>query len=90
MSPYARSLAAKIERLHLQDTVQLVGQIAPHDDVLVVDGAIADRRFVAVCGRAGEVTAVVGLNRPALVMRWRARLARPVSWHEAILKQKAN
>ncbi len=70
--------------------LHLVGQIAPHDDVLVVDGAIADRRFVAVCGRAGEVTGVVGVNRPALVMRWRARLARRVSWHEAILRQKAN
>ena len=67
--------------------LQLVGQIAPRDDVLVVDGAIADRRFIAICGRDGEVTGVLGMNRPALLMRWRARLATGVSWREAILEQ---
>jgi hypothetical protein len=36
-----------------------------------VDGGFEDRRFVLLYGREGRVTAVLGFNRPRLVMKWR-------------------
>lgn len=51
--------------------IQLAGRIRPGDEVCVVDGVVSERRFVALYGREGRLSAVLGWNRPRLVMQYR-------------------
>jgi NADPH-dependent 2,4-dienoyl-CoA reductase/sulfur reductase-like enzyme len=44
--------------------LQVFGMPRPGDEVTVVDGAVADRRFVALYRRDGAVTGVLGWNMP--------------------------
>jgi NADPH-dependent 2,4-dienoyl-CoA reductase/sulfur reductase-like enzyme len=55
--------------------LQLAGRPLPDATVEVVDGSVADRRFVATYTSGGIVTAVLGMNMPARVARWRNDLA---------------
>lgn len=55
--------------------LQLAGRPLPGAAVEVVEGSVADRRFVATYTTDGAVTAVAGMNMPAAVARWRAELA---------------
>jgi NADPH-dependent 2,4-dienoyl-CoA reductase/sulfur reductase-like enzyme len=64
--------------------LQLAGRPRPDDEMVVVQGSIEERRFLALYGRAGKVVGVVGMNRPAPVMRYRARIAEGLGWNEAL------
>ena len=57
--------------------IQLAGVSAPHDQVEVVIGSTDERRFVALYGHEGRVTAVLGMNRPRHVMQLRAARRAP-------------
>jgi len=63
--------------------IMLAGRPAAAEEVRVVDGSLAERRFVALYRRGDEVVAALGMNRPAPLARWRLRLADGVSWAEA-------
>lgn len=54
--------------------LQVVGRREPGDGLLVVDGSLEDRRFVAAYVRGERVTAAVTLNRRASAMRIRGLL----------------
>ena len=54
--------------------IQLLGLPQPEDDCVVVDGSVADGRFVAVYGRDGLLTAAVGFSMPRALMRFRSLL----------------
>lgn len=64
--------------------VQLAGRIRSDDEMLVVDGDLAARRFVALFGRAGRLRGVVAMNRPGPVMGLRAGIAEGISFHDAV------
>jgi NADPH-dependent 2,4-dienoyl-CoA reductase/sulfur reductase-like enzyme len=64
--------------------IQLAGRIRPGDDVRVVDGAVAERRFVAVYGREGRLAAALGWNRPRLVMQYRRMIRDGASFEDAL------
>ena len=64
--------------------LQLAGRARPGDELRIVDGSLAERRFVALYGREGRLTAVLGWNRPRLVMQYR-RLLRDGASFEAAL-----
>ena len=51
------------------------GGTAGADEVRVVDGSLDERRFVALYRRGDRSVAALGMNRPAPLARWRARLA---------------
>jgi 3-phenylpropionate/trans-cinnamate dioxygenase ferredoxin reductase subunit len=68
--------------------IQLAGRTQPGDEVRVVDGALSERRFVALYGRAGRLAAVLGWNRPRLVMQYR-KLIRDGASFEAALRGPA-
>lgn len=53
-------------------------------DLVVVDGAIGEERFVALYGRDGRVTAALGWNWPAKTVRYRMALEQGLGWDEAI------
>jgi 3-phenylpropionate/trans-cinnamate dioxygenase ferredoxin reductase subunit len=63
--------------------IQVLGLPRPDDDVVVVEGDPADRRFVALHGRGGRLVAVVGFARPRHVMSLRPLLERHASLEEA-------
>ncbi len=64
--------------------IQLAGRCDPGDEVAVVTGSVAERRFAAIYGRAGRITAVLGFNRPRHVMQYRRLIARGATWDEAL------
>jgi NADPH-dependent 2,4-dienoyl-CoA reductase/sulfur reductase-like enzyme len=64
--------------------IQCLGRPDPTDDVAVVHGSLAERRFVALYGRRGRLRGVLGVSLPKLVMPYRALLGRAVSWDDAL------
>ncbi|HEY3943196.1 MAG TPA: FAD/NAD(P)-binding oxidoreductase [Acidimicrobiales bacterium] len=64
--------------------VQMVGHPGPTDEVEVVDGTLADERFVALYGRAGRLTGAVGIGRPRQLMAYRPLLVAGATWEEAL------
>jgi 3-phenylpropionate/trans-cinnamate dioxygenase ferredoxin reductase component len=65
--------------------IQIAGRLEGADETRVVDGSLAERRFVMLFGRGGRVTGVVGMNRPRLVMRARALIRAGAALAEATL-----
>jgi 3-phenylpropionate/trans-cinnamate dioxygenase ferredoxin reductase component len=69
--------------------IQLAGRAGFGDDVEVVAGSIAERRFVALYGRGGRVVGVLGMNMPGKVMRSRALVEAATPWAEAVAATQA-
>ena len=51
--------------------------------VEIVSGSLEERRFVALYGRDGTVAGVLGMNRPAHVVRLRHLVETRAPWDEA-------
>jgi NADPH-dependent 2,4-dienoyl-CoA reductase/sulfur reductase-like enzyme len=64
--------------------IQLAGRSSADDTVVVVDGSVEDRQFVALYGRAGRLVGALGMNRPRPIMEWRRRILEGVSWEDAL------
>ena len=64
--------------------IQLAGRSGPDDEVQVVTGDVAERRFVALYGRGGRLVGALGWNRPRHVMQWRQRLTEGMDWQDAL------
>jgi NADPH-dependent 2,4-dienoyl-CoA reductase/sulfur reductase-like enzyme len=64
--------------------IQMVGRAGPDDEVVVVDGRIDGERFVALLRRGDECRAVIGVNRPRLVMQARMRMAESRRWADVV------
>ena len=54
--------------------IQVAGRIEGADETRIVDGSLAERRFVMLFGKKARLTGVLGINRPRLVMKHRARI----------------
>jgi 3-phenylpropionate/trans-cinnamate dioxygenase ferredoxin reductase subunit len=54
--------------------IQVAGRIEGADETRIVDGSLEERRFVMLFGRQGRLRGVLGINRPRLVMKYRAHL----------------
>jgi NADPH-dependent 2,4-dienoyl-CoA reductase/sulfur reductase-like enzyme len=63
--------------------LQLAGRSGADHDVEIVIGDVAERRFVALFGRAGRLRGVFGMNRPRHVMQLRSLLVEGASFDEA-------
>jgi NADPH-dependent 2,4-dienoyl-CoA reductase/sulfur reductase-like enzyme len=64
--------------------IQLAGRCRPDDDVQIVTGSIEERRFAAIYGRGGRITAVFGMNRPRHVMQYRQLIVDGATWEDAL------
>ncbi|MBC8365593.1 MAG: oxidoreductase [Actinobacteria bacterium] len=64
--------------------IQLAGRPHPDDEVRVVDGSTDEHRFAAFYGRRGQLTAVLGMNRPRQVMQGRGLLEQGAGWDDAL------
>jgi NADPH-dependent 2,4-dienoyl-CoA reductase/sulfur reductase-like enzyme len=64
--------------------IQLAGWSGSGHDVEVVHGTTEERRFVALYGRDGHVTGVLGMNRPRHVMQLRQLVDDVTPWDDAL------
>jgi 3-phenylpropionate/trans-cinnamate dioxygenase ferredoxin reductase component len=64
--------------------IQLAGRSAGADEVRIVDGAIEERRFVAVYRRGDRLVGVLAMNRPRLLVTYRGLVERGATWDEAL------
>lgn len=69
--------------------IQVVGRTGSDHEVEVVAGSIEEGRFLALYGKDGRLTAALGMNMPAKVMRWRAAVEARQPWHEALEAARA-
>jgi len=69
--------------------IQVLGHPGPEDDVVVVDGSVPERRFVALYGRAGMLTAALGFSRPRQLMGYRPLLEAKASFDDALAHRPA-
>jgi 3-phenylpropionate/trans-cinnamate dioxygenase ferredoxin reductase subunit len=63
--------------------IQSAGWFSGDDEMEIVAGSLEDRRFVALFGRDGRLTGVLGFSEPRLVMQYRRMIAEHASWDEA-------
>jgi 3-phenylpropionate/trans-cinnamate dioxygenase ferredoxin reductase subunit len=64
--------------------IQMIGHPRPDDEVVVVDGSVGERRFVALYGRAGKLSAALGFSRPRQLMGYRPLLEAGASFDDAL------
>lgn len=64
--------------------IQLAGRIRPDDTMVVAQGSLEERRFVALFERAGKLVGVVGMNRPRHVIGLRPKIADGIGFAEAM------
>jgi 3-phenylpropionate/trans-cinnamate dioxygenase ferredoxin reductase subunit len=69
--------------------IQLAGWSGADYDVEVVQGSTDERRFVALYGRDGTVTGVLGFNRPRHVMQLRQLVDDAASWTDGVAFARA-
>jgi len=63
--------------------LQIAGRIAAGDEARVVDGSLAERRFVIAFGRGGRLTGAIGMNRPRIVLKLRGMIRERRSFEDA-------
>ncbi len=64
--------------------VQVAGEIRADDEVKLISGAISERKFTALYGRAGRLSGVLAFNTPRDVIKYRRMLATRPSWDDAL------
>jgi 3-phenylpropionate/trans-cinnamate dioxygenase ferredoxin reductase subunit len=64
--------------------ILVAGWPRPGDRMRIVDGSLAERRFVALFGRDGLATGVVAMNRARKFMEWRRALRADLPFDDAL------
>lgn len=64
--------------------IQYIGSGRPDDEVVVVDGSVDERRFVALYGRDRRLVAAIGIGRPRVLMAYRSLIAGRASLDESL------
>ncbi len=69
--------------------IQTVGSFRGDDEMVVVHGSLAERRFTAVFGRNGRLVGALGFSMPAKVMQYRRMIADRVTFADALERARA-
>ncbi|MGW1208432.1 NAD(P)/FAD-dependent oxidoreductase [Streptomyces sp. NPDC002499] len=70
--------------------IQAYGHLRGHDEVAVVEGDLAERRFVAAYRTGERVAGVLSVGMPPKVIRqWRQAIATGAAWEEAVRVEAA-
>ncbi|MFI6693633.1 NAD(P)/FAD-dependent oxidoreductase [Streptomyces sp. NPDC050433] len=65
--------------------IQAYGYLRGHDEVAVVEGDLAERRFLAVYRSGDRITGALAVGMPPRVVReWRQVIAVRAAWHDAV------
>lgn len=63
--------------------IQMVGRARSDDEVVIVDGSLADRKLTALYRRDDRLVACLALNQPRALIKYRKLLAEGASWETA-------
>jgi NADPH-dependent 2,4-dienoyl-CoA reductase/sulfur reductase-like enzyme len=64
--------------------IQFAGRMRGDDELRVVWGSLAERKFVALYGRAGRLVGVLAFGRPRAVIQYKKLIAERASWEAAL------
>jgi 3-phenylpropionate/trans-cinnamate dioxygenase ferredoxin reductase subunit len=64
--------------------IQCAGRTSPQDEMRIVHGSLAERRFVALFGRAGRLVGALGMNRPRQLVACRRQIREGRSFEDAV------
>jgi NADPH-dependent 2,4-dienoyl-CoA reductase/sulfur reductase-like enzyme len=64
--------------------IQFIGGGPPHDEIVVVDGSLAERRLTALYRRGDRLVACLALNQPRALIKYRKLVAAGESWNAAL------
>jgi NADPH-dependent 2,4-dienoyl-CoA reductase/sulfur reductase-like enzyme len=67
--------------------IQFAGRMRGDDEMRVVWGSLAERKFVALYGRAGRIVGVLTFGRPRAVIQFKKLIAERASWETALATQ---
>jgi NADPH-dependent 2,4-dienoyl-CoA reductase/sulfur reductase-like enzyme len=70
--------------------IQFIGRARPHDEMVIVDGSLAERRLTALYRRGDRVVACLAVNQPRALIKYRKLLAAGASWDAAIIDDRMN
>jgi NADPH-dependent 2,4-dienoyl-CoA reductase/sulfur reductase-like enzyme len=70
--------------------IQFIGRAGRHDEMVIVDGSLADRRLVALFRRGDRVVACLAVNQPRALIKYRKLLAAGTSWTAALSETGAS
>jgi NADPH-dependent 2,4-dienoyl-CoA reductase/sulfur reductase-like enzyme len=70
--------------------MQFVGRARPHDEMVVVDGSLADRRFTALYRCDDRVVACLAVNQPRALIKYKKLIADGTSWEAALAASAAS
>jgi NADPH-dependent 2,4-dienoyl-CoA reductase/sulfur reductase-like enzyme len=64
--------------------IQFIGRGHPHDEMVIVDGRLADRQLTALYRRGDRMVACLAVNQPRALIKYRKLLAAGASWEAAL------
>jgi len=64
--------------------IQFIGRARPHDEIVIVDGSLADRRLTALYRRGDRVVACLAVNQPRALIKYRKLVAGRALWEAAL------
>jgi NADPH-dependent 2,4-dienoyl-CoA reductase/sulfur reductase-like enzyme len=64
--------------------IQFIGRAAPDDEMVIVDGSLADRRLTALYRREDRVVACLAVNQPVALVKYRKLIAAGAQWQTAL------
>src|SRR5678815_3383659 len=64
--------------------IQFVGRARPHDEMVIVDGSLAERRLTALYRRGDRVVACITVNQPRALIKYRKLIAGGALWEAAL------
>jgi len=64
--------------------IQFAGRMRPDDEVRLVAGSLAERKFTALYGRAGRLSGVLAWSRPRDLAKYRRLIAAATSFESAL------
>src|SRR5262245_6394615 len=70
--------------------IQFIGRARPHDEMVIVDGSLADRRLTALYRRGDRVVACLAVNQPLALIKYRKLIAGDALWEAALLGTAAS
>lgn len=64
--------------------IQFIGRARPHDEMVIVDGSLRDRRLTALYRRGDRVVACLAVNQPLALIKYRKLIAGNALWEAAL------
>ena len=67
----------------------MAGRVGPHDEMRILHGTLAERRFVALFGRAGRLVGALAMNRPRRLAACRQQIREGRRFEDAVAEARA-